>query len=48
VATLSMNEPAAHGALTAAHALPSLVAENVAPTWQAAHWRSAVAEPAAD
>jgi hypothetical protein len=47
VATLSMNEPAAHGALTAAHALPSLVAENVAPAVQAAHWRSAVAEPAA-
>jgi hypothetical protein len=48
VAAAVVWKPAAHGALTAAHAAPSLVAENVAPAWQAAHWRSAKAEPATD
>jgi hypothetical protein len=41
-----VNVPAAHLALTVAQALPSLAAENATPTSQAAHWRSAVAEPA--
>jgi hypothetical protein len=48
VAAAVVWKPAVHGALTAAHAAPSLVAENVAPAWQAAHWRSAVAEPTED
>ena len=48
VAAAVVWKPAAHGALTSAHAAPSLLAENVAPAVQAAHWRSAVAEPAAD
>ena len=48
VAATVVRKPGAHGALTAAHAAPSLAPENVEPTTQAAHWRSAVAEPAAD
>lgn len=40
--------PAAHGALTAVHALPSSVAENVDPSTHALHTRSATAEPACD
>jgi hypothetical protein len=48
VAAAVVWKPAVHGALTAAHAEPSVVAENVAPAWQAAHWRSAVAEPTED
>jgi hypothetical protein len=48
VAAAVVWKPAAHGTLTAVHAVPSLVAENVAPAWQAAHWRSATAEPATD
>ena len=37
-----------HGALTAVHALPSSVAENVDPSTHALHTRSATAEPACD
>ena len=48
LAALFMNEPAAHGALTALHALPSFTSEYVVPTTHAAHWRSAVALPALD
>jgi hypothetical protein len=40
--------PAAHGALTAAHASPLPTSENVAPTTQAAHWRSATLVPGTD
>ena len=40
--------PSAHGALTSSHALPSFTFENVEPTVQPAHWRSAVAEPGTD
>jgi hypothetical protein len=39
--------PIAHAALTGAHAAPSLVVEKVVPALQAAHTRSAVAEPGA-
>jgi hypothetical protein len=42
-----MYSPAAHGALTSAQALPSLVLENV-PDAHALHWRLAISEPAAD
>ena len=48
VGALSRNLPAAHGALTAAQTLPSFAVENVAPTTQAAHARSAISEPACD
>ena len=48
VAALSMNSPAAHGARIGVHASPLSAAENVDPTVQGAHWRSAVAEPAVD
>ena len=37
LAALSMNKPAAHGALTGLHALPSLTSEYVVPTTHAAH-----------
>jgi len=48
VGALSRNLPAAHGALTVAQTLPSFAVENVAPTTQAAHARSAISEPACD
>ena len=48
VGALSRYVPAAHGALTATHALPSLTLEYVEPTTHAAHWRSSVADPALD
>ena len=48
LAASSMNEPAAHGELTATHASPLTTAEYAVPTTQAAHWRSVVAEPALD
>ena len=37
VAATVVRKPGAHGALTAAHAAPSLAAENVEPATQAAH-----------
>ena len=46
VAMAVVYDPAAHGALTSLHESPPLIAEYVVPTWQAAHVRSAVAEPA--
>ena len=48
VAATVVRKPGAHGALTAWHALPSLLDENVEPATHAAHWRSADAEPALD
>ena len=48
VGALSRYSPAAHGALTAAHALPSSAVENVEPSSHALHTRSATAEPACD
>ena len=48
VAALFMYSPAAHSPRMAAHAAPLSSAENVAPSSHAAHWRSAVSEPATD
>ena len=48
VAATVVREPGPHGALTATHALPSLVVEYVEPATHAAHWRSAMAEPNAE
>ena len=45
VAATVVWKPGPHGALTALHALPSLVVENVEPAMHAAHSRSEVAEP---
>jgi hypothetical protein len=43
-----MNSPAAQGARIGAHTSPLSASENVEPTAQGAHWRSAVAEPTTD
>jgi hypothetical protein len=48
VAALLVYCPAGHGLRTAAHAPPLSSPEYVEPAAQAAHWRFAVAEPAAD
>ena len=48
LAAVVVNVPAAHGALTATHASPLSSVEYVEPATHAAHWRSAVAEPATD
>jgi hypothetical protein len=47
VEALSMYVPAAHGALTLSHSLPSFVVENVVMPSHAPQTRSAVAEPGA-
>ena len=48
VAAVVVWKPGPHGALTATHTSPLSTGEYVVPTSQAAHWRSAVAVPAAD
>ena len=47
VAAVLVKVPAAHTALTVAHVSPLSSVEYDVPATQAAHWRSAVAEPAA-
>ena len=48
VAAVLVKLPAEHTSLTMVHAAPLSSVENDVPATHAAHWRSAVLEPAAD
>ena len=47
VAADLMCEPAPQGLRTRVHGSALLLSEKLVPTWHAAHWRSAVADPCA-